>query len=230
MNKQQDLIGKKYGILTVIQYSHKHNGKHFWLCKCDCGKTKLILSDNLIYGGSKSCGCQCGRKKHGLAYQSLYKIWCAIKTRCSNSNISEFKNYGGRGITVCNEWLNDPELFIKWANNNGYQKGLQIDRINNDMGYSPDNCRFVTRSVNCLNKSNNRNITYQGQTKTLQEWSKIIGKTRDVIHLRLKRGWSVDKAFTEAVSGNKDPWTYARKEAHREGLIKWHKSKQHKTD
>jgi len=203
MNNRQDLTGKKYGMLTVVKYDHHHNGKIFWLCQCNCGKTKTIQSGNLKAGKSNSCGCQKGPKKHGLSAHPLYKIWNAIKTRCLNSKTIGWQNYGGRGITVCDEWINDPMAFIKWGIKNGWKDGLDIDRINNNADYSPANCRFVTRSKNCLNKRNNRLITYDGQTKTLTEWAGLIGKTRDTIQMRLKRGWAIERAFNESIHINK---------------------------
>lgn len=163
MSKINDLTGKKFGRLKVIEYyGSNKNGRALWLCKCDCGKTKSVLGNSLLCGLTLSCGCynkekaQKRRTKHSLSYSKLYKVWNGMKTRCYNKNFIYYCNYGGRGITICYEWLNDFEIFYKWAISNGYEEGLTIDRINNDGNYEPNNCRWITRAEQNRNQRKTR--------------------------------------------------------------------------
>ncbi len=159
MSVCKDLAGQKFGRLTVLfrNGSNKHK-KVIWVCLCECGKITNVITTNLKNGDTKSCGCmqkEIASKmltKHGFANNILYPIWQTMKQRCSNSKANGYKYYGGRGISVCKEWENNPGAFIKWAQNNGYKNGLQIDRIDNDKNYCPENCRFVTHRENSLNR------------------------------------------------------------------------------
>jgi len=153
--KQIDISGKKFGMLTVIKYSHAVGYLAFWLCKCDCGKLKVLKGRDIKYGNTKSCGClrdklmheQKHALKHGMKNKKLYSVWRAMKKRCECKTVYYFKRYGGRGIKVCDEW-HDPSKFFKWALSHGYKEGLSIDRINNDGNYYPSNCQWITRSEN----------------------------------------------------------------------------------
>lgn len=180
-NNFTNLIGKKYGELQIIeQIKNDKNGHSKVKCKCSCGKTINVLLDNLKTGHSKSCGCKKGymiskkKKTHGKCNTKLYKVWHNIKNRCYNKNNKRYKDYGGRGITICDEWLNDFMSFYNWAMNNGYKEGLSIDRINNDGNYEPNNCRWVTNKVQNNNKRSNRLLTHNKETHTITEWSKIL--------------------------------------------------------
>ena len=206
MNKRsynfKDLTGQKFGRLIVIKFvGTDHNQKSLWLCKCQCGKEKIFGGSNLRNGNSKSCGCLRienlikRQTKHSMALSTkrhpLYIVWKGMKARCLNPNEPSYPNYGGRGIAVCDEWL-EFEPFAKWAFENGYDKSLEIDRIDNDKGYSPDNCRWATRSQNQLNKRNNHLITIKGKTKTLSEWSRESGISIHTICSRIRYGWNDD--------------------------------------
>lgn len=143
-----------------------------------------------------------GKIIHGLSRTPLYRVWEGIVARCCSPSLPSYKYYGGRGITVCDEWRHDPEAFCKWGLSNGYKKGLQIDRIDNNKGYSPDNCRFVTRRENLLNTSMNRRLVFNGESKTLSEWSERLGISVCCLIKRKNRGWSDEKTLSTPINPN----------------------------
>ena len=199
----EDLSGVRFGKLTVISfYGYKYNGTTpCWTCKCDCGKETVQQGSKLKSGVVKSCGCHKNEIlknrmiKHGLYETPEYHIWEGMKQRCYNNNNKAYKDYGGRGISICDEWKDNPKAFCDWAKKNGYKKGLEIDRINNNAGYSPDNCRFVSRKIQSLNKRSNVFITYNGITDNICSWAKKLGVNYQLLKYRLDHGWSVEKAF-----------------------------------
>lgn len=141
--------------------------------------------------------------KHGLKNTRLYRIWLGMKDRCNNPNTSRYLDYGGRGITVCDEWNDDFKSFYDWSMSHGYSDILTIDRIDNDKGYSPDNCRWVTMLIQANNSRHNHNITYKGETHSLSDWSRILGLSFHLLSNRINRyGWSVENAF-ETPKSNK---------------------------
>ena len=203
MKKIIDLTGKKFGRLTVLRYSHKSGNKHYWLCKCDCGKEKPVIGCCLKSGNTKSCGCYNKEKriethtKHGMKNTKIYYVWKAIKKRCENPNDTAYKNYGGRGIKVCDEWKNDFTSFYNWSIKNGYKEGLSIDRIDNNGNYEPLNCRWATRIEQGRNTRKNRFIEYNGEKHCISEWSSLLGIKQRKIYDRLKKGWSIEKVFSK---------------------------------
>ena len=159
MPPKLDLTGQRFGMLTAIKPIGLNNhGKMIWKCICDCGNTAMPVGSSLKSGNSKTCGCtrmknlRKSTTKHGFRHHPLYTVWRHMKNRCANSNNWAYKWYGGRGITVCDKWINDAKAFILWALDNGWEKGLQIDRIDNDGNYEPSNCRFVTPKENANNR------------------------------------------------------------------------------
>ena len=162
-----DLSGRKFGHLTVIERVADRVlncgiKKPQYLCKCDCGKMAFVTGENLKRGSTKSCGCHRGdalvrySTKHGKRYERLYSIYCDMKKRCYNKKCIGYKNYGGKGIAVCKEWLDDFNSFYSWAMENGYAEKLTIDRIDSSGNYEPSNCQWITRSENI----SRRNIEY----------------------------------------------------------------------
>ena len=136
-----------------------------------------MLGNYLRSGITKSCGCLLHEhnKTHGLSNTDLYRIYCGMKSRCYNKNNKKYKNYGGRGIKICDEWVNDFSTFYKWAISNGYEKGLSIDRIDVDGNYEPSNCRWANNDIQSHNKRLDKLYTYNGKTMSVVDWCKEIG-------------------------------------------------------
>ncbi len=197
----RDLTGQKFNHLTVIKYVGRKNKKTIWHCVCDCGNEKDVDSNSLISGNTKACGCHQydgleKRRTHGKSKTRLYRIWSNMKSRCYYPNAKYFENYGGRGIRVCDEWINDFVKFYEWAMENGYSDNLTIDRIDNDGNYSPTNCQWVTRSTQMNNVRNNRIIEYNGKEQTLAEWAVELEMPYYILNGRINSlNWDINRAF-----------------------------------
>ena len=197
-----DLLGQRFGRLTAIEEAGKDkHGSILWRCKCDCGNECVVVGYSLRRGDSKSCGClqrELARQRHethGDAKTRLYKAYDGIKYRCLNKNAKAYPRYGGRGITMCDEWLESFEAFRDWAVSNGYRDDLTIDRIDVNGNYEPNNCRWVSMKVQQRNRRNNS--TYKG--KCISEWAEITGIKKVTIQHRLYMGWSWERAISEPV-------------------------------
>jgi hypothetical protein len=213
MRKLVDRTGQRFGKLTAkkpIRTRNKNNKVViFWECVCECGNTTKVHSSALLI--AKSCGCfrkEISKKmialntKHGESGENktdIYGLWKGIKSRVRSTSIGSYKHYLEKGIIVCDEWESNYLIFKKWCLDNGYKKGLLIDRINNDKGYYPENCRFLTPKESSRNKSNNRYLTYKGERKTVAEWAEITGIKRDTLSGRLSLGWSIEKLLSTSV-------------------------------
>lgn len=205
-----DLKGKTFNRLTVLERAENRGHQTYWLCECTCKKKKIILGSEITNGGTKSCGCI--RKElniktfstHGYSdKERLYVVWLRMRQRCSNKNNKRYKDWGGRGITVCPEWHNYL-TFRTWAYANNYKEELlpsginkwSIDRIDNDKGYFPENCRWVTMKEQCNNKRNNSIVTYNGETHKMTEWGEIYNINPKVLNQRINTyKWDIETAF-----------------------------------
>ena len=196
-------IGKKFNYLTVIRISGKNKyNRPLYECKCDCGNTIITEATRVKMGVVKSCGCLQRKvtaerfKVHGLTNTRIHRIWASMISRCENPNNNRYYVYGLKGISVCDEWRNDFMQFYNWAIANGYSDDLSIDRINNDKGYCPSNCRWATRKVQMNNRSNSRNISYNGTTMTLKQWSECFGFNYKYFHeVMSKNNWDIEKVL-----------------------------------
>jgi hypothetical protein len=203
------LPGDRYGKLVVVREIEPYVapcGKFYrnFLCSCDCGSKVVVRLGSLRSGHTTSCGCWQRQRTseasmiHGMHGISEYAVWCTMIQRCTNPNDSGWHRYGGRGITVCNRWIKF-ENFLADMGRRPFPKA-QIDRVNNSLGYGPDNCQWTTRRENMNNKRNNRCIEWRGDTRTLAEWGRHLGIRASTLLYRLdKLGWSVERSFTEPV-------------------------------
>lgn len=184
----KDMTNFESETLTVLcRAENDKYGNARWKCKCFCGKEFVTGGSRIRSGKTRSCGClqkivaSSLNRTHGESKTDLYKLWHGIKNRCYNPNNMEYNRYGGRGIVICNEWLDFP-VFKKWSIENGYRKGLTIDRVDNNAGYSPSNCRWVTREVQNRNTSRTHKILCKnGETITAAEAGRIVDVDRSTI-------------------------------------------------
>ena len=204
MSKLKDMSGYRFGRLVITKKTGSNEkGCAVWECICDCGNVVHKSGELLRRGFIKSCGClyeevsKQGNPKHNKSNTRIYRIWSEMKRRCLNPNDARYRNYGGRGIKVCNEWLHDFQAFYDWAMSHGYTDNLTIDRIDNDGNYEPSNCRWTTYKQQANNTSNNHFLTYNGETHTISEWSMITGIKSQTISNRIRRGWSIERSLTD---------------------------------
>lgn len=202
--------GSYLTFIRKLTHASKIDGKQInpvALYKCRCGKEINVVINNAKTGAVKSCGClpleKPGYTTHGLHDHPLYSIWQGIKRRCYTETEPAYPLYGGRGVKMCEEWLQHPEQFIAWAMEKGWEKGLQVDKdvIPKKLGlpallYSPEMCCLITSKENNNARRNNRIVEYKGETKSLLVWSEILGINFGTLYRRLyKEGWTPEKAF-----------------------------------
>lgn len=180
--KPFDLTNHTFGKLIAVRSERTSNGQYGWLCQCECGNTIIARTTDLTRGHTKSCGCT---RTHGLSKTPLYDAWYNIVRRCCIKSSKDYDRYGGRGITICDEWK-DYSKFYEWAIANGYEEGLTIDRINNKEGYNPSNCRFVTMKVQERNKRNNIHIVHNGESMLLIEFAERFAIPYTTVYWRYK--------------------------------------------
>lgn len=201
--KKTDLTGKRFGRLIALCNDAENKTKNSkWVCQCDCGGVKSVSIPNLKSGHVSSCGClnrellSERRKTHGMSNSREYAAWSSMKKRCYNEKLHNYMAYGGRGITVCERWINSFENFFS---DMGARPSAEhsIDRIDCDGNYCPDNCRWATLEEQANNMTTNRIISYNGMSKTMSEWAKEIGVSCNCLYLRLdKCGMTIERALT----------------------------------
>lgn len=208
---KKEHIGSKYGRLTVIDIvPPKEAGRgYLWKCKCECGNETVSAPLKLIKGKTKSCGCAkrdrvktdplFDRTKHGGRHERLYRIWHGMKQRCERKENGDYQNYGGRGISICEEWRNNYAAFREWAFSNGYSDDLTIERKDVNGNYCPDNCTWISPKEQARNRRTNHWVEYNGERRIVAEWAEIYGVDAGSLHNRLRLGWDMEKAINTPV-------------------------------
>ncbi len=200
MTAPHSIIGQRFGKLVVLAPEATSRGRKGWRCQCDCGEIIVAEHHNLMRGQR---GCTCVRKakgrdcmfyKHGMCRTAIYTVWAGMISRCADAKHKAYENYGGRGILVCDRWKSFDSFFADM----GHQpfRGATLERENNSGNYEPGNVHWATKIEQANNKRNNRLITFRGETLTLAQWAEKTGLKRETIAMRLRRGWSAEKALT----------------------------------
>lgn len=222
--QKTDITGNRYGHWLFLKKDDLHSSsKHQkWICQCDCGTIKPVFKESLLSGRSTSCGCikyhNYGvNQTHGLSKSRIYREWSSMRRRCSAIKGNDAKNYSNRGIAVCDEWQNSFESFYQWSIRNGYSDSLTIDRIDNNLGYSPSNCRWVTISEQQSNKQNTIYVTYKGEKRCLRTLCSEIGFPYKTANRRyrtmLKRGIKVTtNELFKPILTNRTPFRYRKQD------------------
>lgn len=210
MGKRIDLIGERFGRLTVIEKGgYLYGNRRAWLCACECGETKVIYGASLRQGKTRSCGCLkdevsgaligAASRTHGEGHNKTieYNSWVSMRQRCLNPNNPAYKDYGGRGIKICDRW-NKYENFLADMGRKP-DSSYSIERVENNKGYSPENCKWATMEEQCNNRRSNTLITFNGKTATLAMWSKESGTPVERIIKRISTGWNIKDALFKPV-------------------------------
>ena len=194
----ENLTGETFGRLTVLGLSGRRGGrKSYWVCKCICGNKKVVRGDVLKVGDVKSCGCLkkeadktnlTKNHRHKESKTHLYTTWQGMKARCYNKNLRSYEDYGGRGITMCSAWSDRYETFRDWANINGYETHLSIERIDVNKGYKPENCTWIKVNEQANNRRSTVWLEWDGETNNIKQWSKKLGFKYGTLYSRYKRG------------------------------------------
>lgn len=196
-----DMTGRRCGRLEVIRREGSKNGRAMWLCRCDCGEEITAEGKRLRQGHTSSCGClnreQAGalRRSHGQSSTALFHTWQHMVARVTDSNATQYRHYGGRGIKIHPAWLSSFEAFARDMGA-GHRAGLTIERIDVNGDYEPGNCRWATMAEQTRNTRRNRNLEFAGTTMVLADWCQLLGLNYLRTWKRLDRGWSVERALT----------------------------------
>lgn len=207
-NKVKDLTGLKAGKLTAIKRcGTSKEGRAVWLCRCDCGneveRISTIMSAAIKNGKYSHCGCSPANQSHGLSKEKhLYWVWASIVQRCENPKNKDYPNYGGRGITICEEWRSNFGVFHKWAKSSGYTRGLTIERIDVDQGYNQINCDWTENERQSLNCRRSIMLEHDGKIRHLSDWAREHNINYKTLRGRIfSYGWSIEKALTTRPRG-----------------------------
>lgn len=210
-SRARDLTGLTFNRLTVVEHLGTANKQRQWKCRCSCGRETVASSSHLRQGLKQSCGCLsreiliARNRTHGLSHNRLYDVWWALVQRCTNPQDKKWEHYGGRGITVCAEWRQSPEAFIRDMGPT-YETGLTIDRIDVNGNYEPGNCKWATYLEQNNNTRRNRRIAFRGVSKTVSEWARALHVSEHALRYRISAGWDLDRALTTGA----DPQALAR--------------------
>ena len=195
MAAKTDITGRRFGKLVAVDRAPPQNGQNFWTFVCDCGRRKAIRRSHVTAGRTTNCGCTSPSLKHGLAHTRVWQTWKAMKQRCNNPNVASYHRYGGRGITYCPEWESF-EPFFEWAIRSGYADNLELDRIDNDGNYTPENCQFISHKANSQKTGSVRVVSVDGHEEPLFAVARERGLEIHTVRTRLRRGWSLEEALT----------------------------------
>jgi hypothetical protein len=194
MGRIKDVTGQKFYKLTAIKVMFTRNKMAHWLFRCDCGNEKVIRLNAITHGTTRSCGCLATKDarakkstKHGMHKSRLYRIRQFMIQRCINPKHDSYYLYGGKGINVCDEWMNSFESFHAWAMSNGYKDSLSIDRIDSNHDYEPSNCRWATQREQATNRRTSIIIGWEGKSGTIQWWSEQVGIHHATLWYRYKK-------------------------------------------
>lgn len=193
--RRRDISGEKFGHLTAKEFAYQKNRNTYWKCVCDCGNEKVVRLSHLLDGNAKSCGCKQRLYKHHQTDTRLYHIWCTMKARCLRETSPKYKNYGGRGIKLDEEW-NDFEPFMSWSYSNGYADNLSIDRVDVNGNYEPSNCRWIPLKQQYSNKTNTVRVEIDGTTIPLIDLCDEYGTNYKLAYKRIRNGWNPVDALT----------------------------------
>lgn len=210
MPNKIDLSGRKFGDLTAISESGRdRHGAVMWKCSCACGNTSVVRGSILTQGIQRSCGCAKKEPRtHGMTGTPLHRRWLAMKGRCMNPRNWEYRNYGGRGISICDRWLHSFENFYEDMHA-GFDESLELDRINVNGNYEPSNCRWVSRREQQRNRRNNHVLMVGAVSKTVIEWAEDTGLKANTIITRIRRGWPVERLL-EIANSSASPANHRR--------------------
>jgi hypothetical protein len=199
MPKALKLEGQVFGRLTVVSRTDNNGGHAAWLCLCSCGVETVVTGWCLVSGHTQSCGCLHRERitVHGKNKSSEYRAWEGMIQRCTNPKNKRYSDYGGRGITVCPEWFSFENFYRDMGDRPS--KDHSIDRIDNNGNYCKENCKWSTRKEQGNNRRSNRSIEFNGEVRTLIQWSEFLGIAYHTLRRRLREGWSIERAFTEGV-------------------------------
>ena len=205
-----DLTGKRFGNVTVLGLAEDVVGKpKRWLCRCDCGYEWTVRGSNLQSGHANNCrkcsfkAVSVARTTHGKRHEKIYNVWYNMIRRCELPNDKSYNNYGARGIKVCEEW-HDPGKFFEWAEETGYKHGLELDRIDVNGNYCPENCRWISHTANNNNKRNNVFVEMNGEEHTISEWCRILDVTAKKINYYRDKGYAGDKLYNKLTGGKEN--------------------------
>lgn len=210
-SKPKNLTGRVFGRLVVLQYEgaearalgSRHRVYHYWKCLCECGVERTATSGDLLHGDTKSCGClrqDTARQRmttHGKSGAPEFIVWSGMRQRCNDSGCEAYSNYGGRGIRVDKAW----DDFAMFLANMGARPSPShtLERINNDGNYEPGNCKWETRQGQSRNTRRTAQLTFQGRTASMVEWSEVLGISYYAIRARRSRGWSDEKILSTPI-------------------------------